>query len=177
MRTAEFDFITGPGTPAHLPPPRLKLGAVRRAGAARPPLDGAWWPRSADPVADLPGLVLALQTHGPPHDQLPITHVMMRAADWDRHPRRLLVDGPDDTRVVQLSWFRNLPAGLLTAIYADGRRLNLLTVPASTDPAAAEAALEMAADRADLLPAPDRLGALTVPADPGGRLHRYPAGF
>ncbi len=66
--------------------------------------------------------------------------------------------------MVRLSWFRNLPTGLLTAVYADGRRLDLLTVPAPTDPAAAEVAMELAADRANLLPAPDLLAALTVPA-------------
>ncbi|MCP9967809.1 hypothetical protein LUX57_23920 [Actinomadura madurae] len=54
---------------------------------------------------------------------------MLGAADWDVHPRRLRVDGPDDTREVLLSWFDNLPAGRLTAIYADGRRVDLLTLP------------------------------------------------
>ncbi|MFG2013368.1 DUF5994 family protein [Actinomadura geliboluensis] len=108
-------------------------------------LDGVWWPRSADPAMELPGLVLALQAQGPSDEHRPIVHIMLRATDWAAHPRRLRVDGPEDTREVLLSWFGNLRAGLLTAIYADGRRVDLLTVPASTDDAAARATLETAA--------------------------------
>ncbi|MEU4825619.1 DUF5994 family protein [Actinomadura citrea] len=165
---------TDPRTIFGLPPPSSPRLALRSSAPAGRPgsgrgstlLDGGWWPRSADPVAELPGLLLALQAHGPPDDHRPISHVMLREADWDDHPRRLLVNGPDDTREVRLSWFDHLPAGLLTAIYADGRRIDLLTVPAATGHAAAQAALEAAADPADHLPAPDLLAALTVPADP-----------
>ncbi|WP_433476440.1 DUF5994 family protein [Spirillospora sp. CA-142024] len=161
-------------------------------GPGRTPLDGGWWPRSADPVAELPGLVLALQAHGPPDGHRPIAHIMLRAADWDTHPRRLRVEGPNDTREVRLSWFHNPAAGLLTAIYADGRRIDLLTVPAPTGRAAARAALELAAHPANHLSAPDLLAGLAVPADPhdpawtesaaqsaweseGGRLCEHPA--
>jgi len=41
----------------------LPLGSARAPGTL---LDGGWWPRSADLAAELPGLVLALQGHGPP---------------------------------------------------------------------------------------------------------------
>lgn len=133
--------------------PRLAmrpLAPTDRAGpmqdaSGRTLLDGVWWPRSVDPAVELPGLVLALQAQGPPDEHRPIVHIMMRATDWGAHPPRLCVDGPEDTREVLLSWFGNLPAGLLTAIYADGRRVDLLTVPASTDDAAARATLETAA--------------------------------
>ncbi|WP_243708392.1 DUF5994 family protein [Actinomadura sp. 7K534] len=126
---------------------------------SRTRVDGAWWPRSVDPAVELPGLVLALQAQGPSDEHSPIVHIMLRATDWDAHPRRLRVDGPEDTREVLLSWFGNLPAGLLTAIYADGRRVDLLTVPASTDDAAARAALETAA----------RMSAPEKPTDPRDR--------
>ena len=48
-----------------LPPqPRLRLQPDR---SARTLLDGGWWPRSADPAAELPGLILALdERHGGP---------------------------------------------------------------------------------------------------------------
>lgn len=178
------------------PSPRLALRPSGRAGAGwgdpgRTLLDGGWWPRSADPAAELPGLILALQAYGPPDDHRPITHVMLRFADWDSHPRRLDVDDPDDPREIRLGWFDSLPAGLLTAIHADGRRIDLLTVPAATGHTAAQAALEMAAHPANHLPAPDLLAALTAPADPqdpawtesadqsaweteGGRLREHP---
>ena len=119
-------------------------GAIHH-GSHRTLLDGVWWPRSVDPVVELPGLVVELQTQGPPDDHCPVAHIMLRSADWNVHPRRLRVQGPEDTREVLLSWFGNLSAGLLTAIYADGRRVDLLTIPASTGDAAAWAALETAA--------------------------------
>ncbi|MEV0664702.1 MULTISPECIES: DUF5994 family protein [Actinomadura] len=165
-----------PTTIIDLPPPsapRLVLqpsAPLRRTRSGRGPtlLDGAWWPRSADPVAELPGLLLALRAYGPLDDRQPISHVLLRAADWHSHPRRLLVDGPDDTREVRLSWFDHLPAGLLTAIYADGHRIDLLTVPAATGNAAAQAVLRRAADPAGRPPAADVPAASTAPREPRG---------
>lgn len=127
------------------PAPRLLLGSARAPGTL---LDGGWWPRSADPVAELPSLVLALQGHGPPGDHGPVTHIMLRVSDWDSRPRRLHIEGVEgltDTRVVRLSWFDTLPAGLLTAIYADGHRVDLLTVPPDAEENAAWAAMRQAA--------------------------------
>ncbi|MGC4953652.1 DUF5994 family protein [Actinomadura citrea] len=149
--------------------PRLRLRPVAPPGSARTVLDGAWWPRSTDPVAELPGLILALQDHGPIDDHRPITHVLLRVDDWDDRPRRLRIDGPNDARVVRLSWFDSLPPGLLTAIHADGRRVDLFTVPASTPRAEAEAAMELASHPANHLHTPDLLATL---APPSGRTDR-----
>ncbi|WP_242907991.1 DUF5994 family protein [Actinomadura terrae] len=143
--------------------PRLRLRPAAPPGSARTALDGAWWPRSADPVAELPGLILALQDHGPIDDHRPITHVLLRKDDWDSRPRRLRVDGPDDTRVVRLSWFDSLPSGLLTAIHADGRRVDLFTVPAATPWTEAEAAMNLAIHPHDHLGVPGLLAALVPP--------------
>jgi hypothetical protein len=153
------------------PAPRLLLGLARSPGTL---LDGGWWPRSADPVAELPGLVLALQGHGPPGDHGPITHIMLRTSDWDSRPRRLRVEGAEgmtDTRVVRLSWFDTLPAGLLTAISADGHRIDLLTVPPHTDESAAWAAMKRAAQTGDLIVHGPGIPASTAPAaqTPGTR--------
>ncbi|GAA2428184.1 DUF5994 family protein [Actinomadura vinacea] len=189
--------LTETGTTIGLPPPstpRLRLRPPRAAGSPRAPLEGGWWPRSADPAAELPGLAHALQAHNanPPDDHRPITHIMLRVADWDSRPRRLRVNSADGIRTVGLSWFDTLPAGLLTAIWADGRRVDLLTVPASTPHAEAYAAMELAAHPANHLHAPDLLAALTTPVGPrgpagsetashnaweseGGRLGRQPA--
>jgi Family of unknown function (DUF5994) len=133
---------------------RLLLGPARSPGTL---LDGGWWPRSTDPAAELPGLVLALQGHGPPGDHGPITHILLRVSDWDSRPRRLRVEGVEgltDTRVVRLSWFDTLPAGLLTVISADGHRVDLLTVPPNTDENAAWAAMEQAARTGNPIPIP-----------------------
>jgi hypothetical protein len=96
MRTTTAPRTTaGPPSPSA---PRLALRSPSPAGRSglghgRMLLDGGWWPRSADPVAELPGLLLALRALGPPDDRRPISHVLLRAADWDSHPRRLLVNG------------------------------------------------------------------------------------
>ncbi|MGI5164382.1 DUF5994 family protein [Spirillospora sp. CA-253888] len=155
--------------------PRLYLPPPRPEGSPRTSLDGGWWPRSNDPVAELPGLVLALQAHGPADDRRRVAHIMLRVADWDSRPRKLRIDGPADSRVVRLSWFDTLPAGLLTAIYADGRRVDLLTVPPATDHAAAWAGLELAGHTTNHLHTPELLAALTAmapaptgPQDPAG---------
>ncbi|MBB4772043.1 DUF5994 family protein [Actinomadura livida] len=125
--------------------PRAPADGGGNDGAGRAVLDGGWWPRSANPALELPGLVLALQARGPADDHRLIVHIMLEAAGWDVHPRRLRVDGPDDIREVQLSWFDHLPAGRLTAIYADGRHVDLFTLPASTPYAEAQDALGTAA--------------------------------
>ncbi|MFC5752334.1 DUF5994 family protein [Actinomadura rugatobispora] len=189
--------LTETGTTISLPPPstpRLCLRPPRAAGSPQAPLEGGWWPRSADPAAELPGLALALRTHNanPPDDHRPVAHITLRAADWDSHPASLRVDSADGIRTVGLSWVDPLPAGLLTAIYADGRHLDLLTVPAPTPHAEAHAAMELAAHPANHLHTPDLLAALTAPVGPrdpagsetashnaweseGGRLDRQPA--
>src|SRR5690349_294372 len=105
--------------------PRLRLQPDRSAGTL---LDGGWWPRSTDPAAELPGLILALdERHGPSH---PITRIMLGMTGWNPgRPRRLRVDGPAGRRVVKLGWFATMPAGLLTATSTGGQRTDLVTVP------------------------------------------------
>jgi hypothetical protein len=132
--------------------PRLRL---KPTPSPHMPLDGGWWPRSGDPAAELPGLILALQHH---RGGL-IGHVMLGWSGWDSRPRRLGVAG----QLVRLGWFDTLPAGLLTALYTDGRRVDLLTVPTDTGPDAAVAAMELAAHTANQLHTPDLLIALADP--------------
>jgi hypothetical protein len=80
---------------------------------------------------------------------------MLGTADWESsRPRRLRVDGPAGRRVLRLGWFAAMPAGLLTAIYADGRRTDLLIVPPDTGEQAAQAAMGQAAQPGYRSPAP-----------------------
>jgi len=119
-------------------------------------LDGGWWPRTDDPVAELPGLILALdKRHGR------ITRVMLGTAGWDgSQPHRLRVDGPAGSRVVRLGWFDSMPDGLLTAISARGQRTDLVTVPARTSQREALAAMEQAARAGNREHAPAILAAV-----------------
>jgi hypothetical protein len=58
--TTESRTAISLATPSAL---RLRLHPDRPAYTL---LDGGWWPRSADPAAELPGLILALdERHGP----------------------------------------------------------------------------------------------------------------
>jgi hypothetical protein len=57
------------------------------------PLDGGSWPRSTDPVAELPGLVLAID-----HLRGPVRQLILNAQGWDSHPRRLGVAGRATSR-------------------------------------------------------------------------------
>jgi N-acyl-D-aspartate/D-glutamate deacylase len=123
--------------------PRLRL----QPGTAPELLDGGWWPRSTDPVAEIPGLVLAIDAlHGP------ITRLMLHTKDWDSHPRRLAVDG----RLVRLGYFASQPIGLLTALSGKaGDRVDLVVIPPDTAPETAEAALALAATNGNRIHAQD----------------------
>ncbi|MEV4656530.1 DUF5994 family protein [Micromonospora sp. NPDC049301] len=130
--------------------PRLSLAPVKR----RTVVDGAWWPRSWNPAAELPGLVLALsERYGR------IRHIMLNIHTWDSRLRRLTV-GPD---VVRIGWFDTLDPALLVATTGRDDQLDLLVVPPDTAPATAERAMAAAADPANLRRAPDILTAEPTP--------------
>jgi hypothetical protein len=124
-------------------------------------LDGGWWPRSADPAAELPGLVLALdERHGR------ITRVMLGLVGWDAsRPRRLQVGGPAGSRVVRLGWFASMPTGLVTAISVRGERTDLVTVPPHASEQAAAAAMRQATQAGNRDHAPAILATITASAD------------
>ena len=147
-------------TAISLTPPatlRLSLQPDRPAYAL---LDGGWWPRSADPAAELPGLILALdERHGPSN---PITRIMLGMADWNSsRPRRLRVEGPSGRRVVRLGWFATMPAGLLIATSGRGERTDLLIVPPDVSEQDARAAMEQAAQAGNRRRTPVLLAAIT----------------
>ena len=157
--TTQTRTAISPTSPAML---RLRLQPDGPAGTV---LDGGWWPRSADPAAELPGLVVALdERHGP------VSKIVLGMADWDSsRPRRLRVDGPAGRRVLRLGWAATMPAGLLTAIYADGHRTDLLIVPPDTSEQAAQAAMEQAAQAGNRNRTPALLAAMTRPARPAAQ--------
>jgi Family of unknown function (DUF5994) len=139
--------------------PRLLLRPDQSGGAL---LDGGWWPRSADPAVELPGLILALdERHGR------ITRVMVGTTGWDAsRPRRLRVDGPAGSRVVRVGWFGTVPAGLLIATSASGERTDLVTIPPHTSEQDARAAMEQATQAGNREHAPAILAAIRTAASP-----------
>ncbi|RLK25473.1 hypothetical protein DER29_3480 [Micromonospora sp. M71_S20] len=136
-----------PSPHALAPPstPRLRIQPTR---STRTLLDGGWWPRSTDPLAELPGLVLAIDLlHGP------IVRLVLNADAWDGNPRHLTVDG----RVLRLGHFTSQPATLLTAICRNDDRVDLLVVPPETPAVLAEAAMALAATAGNLVHSPQLL--------------------
>lgn len=119
--------------------PRLRMEPT---GARRTLLDGGWWPRSTDPVAELPGLVLAI-------DRLrgPVTRLVLSAHGWDSQPRRLRAGD----RVLRLGYFSSQPVSLLTALCGNGDRVDLLVVAPGTEPGTADAAMLLAATTGNLV--------------------------
>jgi hypothetical protein len=145
MRTAvERVTIVAPTPPSR---PRLALAPTRADQAV---LDGGWWPRSWDPVAELPGLVLALTNrYGS------VRQIMLTGTAWDSRFRRLAVG----TGVVRMGWFTTMDRALLIATTDRGDQIDLLVVPPETAATAAEQAMATAADPTNLLRAPAILAA------------------
>jgi hypothetical protein len=135
--------------------PRLRLEPTGSRGTL---LDGGWWPRSTDPVAELPGLVLAIdKVRGL------VLRLILSAAGWDEHPRRLDVNG----RVLRLGYFTSQSMFLVTAVCGyNGERVDLLVIPPDTRPESAVAAMALAAATTNRVQAQDIL--LTVGAAPVG---------
>lgn len=127
-------------------------------------LDGAWWPRTNDPAAELQVLIPELdERHGR------IIRVMIGTADWDGiRPRLLSFSGPRGRRVVKLGWFDSMPAGLLTAISASGERTDLVTIPPQAGEEAASTAMRQAVKAGNREHSPAILAAIAVPAADSG---------
>jgi Family of unknown function (DUF5994) len=131
--------------------PRLLLAPTR---AGYTVLDGGWWPRSWDPVAELPGLVLALAVRDGP-----IRHLMLNSVSWHSRFRKLTVGAA----VIRVGWFSSLDPALLIATTDSGDQLDLLVVPPRTATPAARRAMTIASDPANIMRAPDILAAEPAP--------------
>jgi Family of unknown function (DUF5994) len=124
------------------PAPRLRLEPIASIHTL---LDGAWWPRTTNPIAELPGLVLAIDTL-----RGLVTDLVLSTDGWDSHPRRLVVAG----RSLRLGYFASQPTTLFTAFCENGNRVDLLVVPPDTEPGKADTAMVLAASAANVIPAP-----------------------
>jgi hypothetical protein len=157
MRSSTEDrTAVSPSPPAG---PRVRLQDDQ---SGRGLLDGGWWPRSADPAAELPELIAALDER-----RGRITRLMLGTADWDAsRPRRICIDDPGGRRVVKIGWFNTMPGGLLTAISARGDRTDLVTVPPGSSEQAAQAAMHQAAKAGNHEHAPAILAAIAASALP-----------
>ncbi|MER5214078.1 DUF5994 family protein [Streptomyces sp. NPDC002838] len=123
-----------PPLPSH---PLLRLRLAPRGGMPRP-VDGAWWPRSYDLLAELPQLLAGL-----PLAWGHISSVTVNGATWSATPGRMLVFN----QVVRLRRALAASAPHTVVLLAPGRgRWDLLVVPPDTSGAAAEPLMAAAAD-------------------------------
>jgi Family of unknown function (DUF5994) len=123
-------------------------------------LDGAWWPRSTDAVAELAQLVPALAgLRGN------VTHVLLNTGEWDMpHPRR----AAEGKSAARLGWYTSQPHGLVTVMTDFGRdRFDLFVVPPDADQASAGKAFTAASDAADGRHAPELLTTIDRTAGSG----------
>ncbi|MFB4273672.1 DUF5994 family protein [Nonomuraea sp. MTCD27] len=100
-------------------------------------VDGAWWPRSSDAAAELPGLIAAA-------DRL-LDRVTLRIGvhgdAWQNIPPRVPARG----RQVRIGWFRYTDPRVITLSFASGDPVVLLVIPPGTPAGAAEATLRLSA--------------------------------
>jgi hypothetical protein len=116
--------------------PLLRLRLAPHLGGPRA-IDGAWWPRSYDPLAELPTLLAGL-----PRTWGQITSVMLNGAEWSSTPGRMLVAG----QVVSLRRRLSATAAHTIVLTAPGHaRWDLIVVPPDTTEEAAEPMLARAA--------------------------------
>jgi len=106
-------------------PPRLQLDPN---GPAEPYLDGAWWPRSAELLVELPALLTALSAH-----LGPVVLIGYRRDAWNAVPDHLDLAG----HVVHLQGFVSPDPPTLVVVDDSGRRVTMRVVPPDTDDAAA----------------------------------------
>lgn len=125
--------------------PRMQMRARARDHEV---LDGGWWPRSRDLLAELPGLINALT---PRYGR--VRKIMLNDAVWHNRWRRLAV-GAD---IVRIGWFTTLESNLLIIFTDRGERLDLLVVPPATPSAVAQHAMAVAASSANMVRSADIL--------------------
>ncbi|MHC5259334.1 DUF5994 family protein [Streptomyces sp. UC4497] len=138
-----------------LPPPLSPARVALKSPTGHGLLDGAWWPRSRDLAAELPGLVDVL-------DPLwgRITRVAVNPMLWPVVPRKVTLH----ERVLKVGWFTPEldPHKLLLLSYGTGR-FDLLVIPPETDDASAERLMAAAcAPGGPPLTATDLMAAETV---------------
>ena len=150
---------------SHLEPTAAAEGPYARISFRQPiansgAIDAAWWPRSANLVTEVTELVEALWTAG-----RVITRITYNLSAWDAAPRRLQVSG----RTLRLGGFATSDPLTIRLTESSAReRIDVLVVPATTDPEVAERALRIAADPDNALSAAEILSAArdvgTLPA-------------
>lgn len=110
---------------------------VKPKSAVMGMIDGAWWPRSVDPLAEFPAMIagIALRIGTP-------DRVAFNSAVWTEAPGKIVVGG----RIIELEGFRSLDKDTVLVHGQDWHRMALLVIPPETAEEAAVEALARASD-------------------------------
>jgi hypothetical protein len=111
---------------------RLRVKPAATAGRS---VDGAWWPRSHDPAAEFPELVLAMSSWVGP-----VRCVVYHPDDWNTAAPELMVEG----WLVSLVGSALLQEHAVAVVGPGQRRMSLLVVPPNTPGSIARAVLRQA---------------------------------
>ncbi|MFE2995253.1 DUF5994 family protein [Nocardia sp. NPDC059246] len=142
-RPSRFTLRTALPSSRRLPTPRAP-----RPGA----VDGAWWPRTTDLVAELSDLEALLGRRAGGVDR-----IMYNIDAWEPAPSCTVIGG----RSVRLDGYRHLPAHTVCVLGLDRTRLVLLVIPADTEAATAQALLSAASRPGNELTAAELMAADT----------------
>jgi hypothetical protein len=112
---------------------------IKPSTATQGTVDGAWWPRSTDPAAEFPALVMALSSWVGP-----ARHLAYHPGDWDPAQSTLIVEN----WAVNLTGSHAIPPNTVTVTGPNLKRIRLLVVPPATPGGVARAVLR-AASRSD----------------------------
>jgi Family of unknown function (DUF5994) len=114
---------------------RVRL-AFPASFTSRDVLNGAWWPRTRDPAAELPALVDAVASR-----LGVVRRIALNADAWDFRPRRLVIHGGS---AIRLDWSAG-GAHTVRLTGGDASHLDLLAIPFDTATVLALACLARAA--------------------------------
>jgi RNA polymerase primary sigma factor len=107
--------------------------SLRSSSSGKGVVDGAWWPRSTDPVIELVALSEALGVR-----RALVRRIGLNMAGWDSAPRRIrLASG----RRVAVDWLRSSGVHLVRILGTDDQPIDLLLIPVDITPATADLAL------------------------------------
>jgi hypothetical protein len=119
--------------PPSVAPARVSF---RQPVTSAPHVDAAWWPRSRDLEAELPGLLDVLWTAA-----RDVNRVSYPIDSWLPVPRRLVVEG----RQVRLGGFTHQDQSMISFRDAWGaERIDILVIPPEAEPDFAAAAMALA---------------------------------
>ena len=117
-------------------PVRSEVRLRMKARPAAHGVDGAWWPRSRDPAAEFPELVLVMSSWVGP-----VRRVTYHLDDWDAAGHEVAVDG----WLVELAGSATLERNTVLVSGTHQRQRSLLVVPPDTPGGVARALLWAAA--------------------------------